>query len=222
MRKTISFFKLILGQKMNKILLFIFAVLLSVSSIAFDKQLDLENRLNHLKNIFLEFKQKIIDKDGKQIFNAKGKLWIKDKTTFYIHIDTPSPVKVISNGKTVWHFDMADRYVTIQPFEHMKKNVQILSMINDPTFLKEAINKHKKNAFNMILSEKFLPYKKININITEEGIIKRAEFVDENDQRIIFEFRSQNQWDVDPNKFNFVIPEGTEVNDLRLSNSSNS
>ncbi|CAL4043093.1 Outer-membrane lipoprotein carrier protein [Buchnera aphidicola (Anoecia corni)] len=207
---------------MNKILLFIFAVLLSVSSMAFDKQLDLENRLNHLKNIFLEFKQKIIDKDGKQIFDSKGKLWIKDKTTFYIHIDSPSPVKVVSNGKTVWHFNIEDHNVTILPFEHMKKNVQILSMINDPSFLKSIISKHKNNAFNMILSEKFLPYKKININITEEGIIKRVEFIDENSERIIFEFRSQNKWDVEPNKFDFVIPEKTEVNDLRLSNSSNS
>ncbi|QCI19372.1 outer membrane lipoprotein chaperone LolA [Buchnera aphidicola] len=207
---------------MNKIFLFIFAVLLSVSSIAFDKQLDLENRLNHLKNIFLEFKQKIIDKDGKQIFDAQGKLWIKDKTTFYIHIDSPSPVKVISNGKTVWHFNIKDRSVTVLPFEHMKKNVQILSMLNDPSFLKAIVNKHKNNAFNMILSEKFLPYKKININITEEGIIKRAEFIDDTGERIIFEFRSQNKWDVEPDKFNFVIPERTEVNDLRLSNSSNS
>jgi len=200
---------------MNKILLFFFTLLISTCSIAYDTGSDLKNRLNFLKNTFLEFQQYNFNKEGKKTLDATGKIWIKDQTTFYIHVDTPNFIKFVSNGDAVWHLDSEEHLTTIQSFKDVKRDIPLIGMLNDPNFFKQKIKNYRKNSFNIELNSDFSPYTKVNLNINLNGKIKRVEFIDEQGNHMIFNFHSQNYWKVEQEKFNFKIPEVTGILDTR-------
>ena len=82
------------------------------------------------------FKQVSLDEKGAVMQLMTGRLIIEKPDHFFWQSDEPSAQKLISDGKTIWHFDLDLEQVIVQQYSQQKQQSPLLLILEDKALLK--------------------------------------------------------------------------------------
>jgi len=170
----------------------------------------LHKLLNPIDSLEAKFSQTVYGSNNSVTQCASGIISIKKPDMFKWQIEEPDPNIVISNGKTLWNYDIILEQVTVEPFDSSEEVSPISFLFEDPeeNFIVEEISP----------VEYSLTPKKENPNFRflelefKDGKISKLRMFDHLDQVTYVEFHHViNNPEIKDNMFNFVPPPGVDV-----------
>lgn len=168
-----------------------------------------------------DFSQITLSDDGVSLSEVHGSMQMQRPNRFYWSALPPQEQEVISNGKTLWVYDIDLEQVTIQ---HAGNNLDespavILSGNRELITRQYAVTLVKTNKnvehFRLIPTQSSSTLTAIDIYV-ETGVIRQLRFEDSLGQTTLIEL---SNYDVTPefssDLFDFVAPRGVDVLDQR-------
>ncbi|WMY96558.1 MAG: outer membrane lipoprotein chaperone LolA [Arsenophonus sp.] len=175
---------------------------------------ELQIRLNKINSFYANFIQNVISIDGNIIQEGKGELWIKRPNLFHWHLTSPDENFLIADGKNLWFYNPLIKQVTISLLKE--------TMVNTPFILITRKNAIDWKSYHVIQNDnKFILKGKKNnqfffsITIKLNGTIQEFSTVEENGQKISYNFKRQALNNIDKKKFQFIPPKDVTIDDQR-------
>ena len=203
------------------LLILLFAVCISsspvsadTSSLALDELVGLLSRMNSFQ---ASFTQQSFDKGGKPIQVLTGQLLLKKPDRFFWKSDEPYAQQLVSNGKSIWHYDPDLEQVVVQQFGEQVMRTPIMVVLKDPAMLARDFRLEKKEA-----RDEKVEYRLAAVNDKEvirsirigfrEGKLASLGFSDNLDQRteVLFS-KVVHNLPLEESRFEFLIPAGADV-----------
>ena len=182
---------------------------------------NVERKLTSAKSVKVIFQQTYIWQLTGEEQSLKGELLLQGENRF--HITTEDQV-IVSDGQTLWTYSKPSHRVLIDRLSDSDNTLlpqQILFQYTKSYFSKtigEESMSGKNCAVVMFTTETgdvFFPEVRVWIE-QDTWIPRKVEQIDINDNRTIYELNSvQFDLPVDLTVFNFIVPEGAEVIDMR-------
>lgn len=122
-------------------------VFLLLSSVASFAQDDLERlvELMAFSHYQANFEQQTLDAKGKPLQQLQGRIVLQKPDHFYWQSGEPFPQQIISNGKTIWHYDEDLEQVVIQNYAEQLENTPLLLILNHSDNIKRNFELKKYN-----------------------------------------------------------------------------
>lgn len=178
---------------------------------------ELVSLLSDFKTYKAGFSQQSLDQKGKELQNLAGIIILQKPDHFYWESNDPNAQKLVSNGKTIWHYDVDLEQVVIQDYAKQAEQTPILVVLRDPETLAKSFklaqvkHKNKQISFRLEALEKNASLKTVELGF-ENGVLNRLDFVDNLQQRTAIVFTSpQMNEKLDPALFEFALPDGADV-----------
>ncbi|WMY95927.1 MAG: outer membrane lipoprotein chaperone LolA [Arsenophonus sp.] len=175
---------------------------------------ELQIRLNKINSFHTNFIQNVIGLDGNIIQEGKGELWMKRPNLFNWHLISPDEHFLIADGKNLWFYNPLIKQVTLSLLKE--------TMINTPFTLITRKNAIDWKSYHVIQNgNKFILQGKKNdqfffsITIKFNGTIQEFSTVEENGQKISYNFKMQTLNNIDKKKFQFIPPQDVTIDDQR-------
>ena len=102
--------------------------------------LDLQNNLAAFTHIKANFSQLSQDEKGQPLQQMHGELVIAKPDRFFWRTEEPSPQQLVSDGKTIWHFDEDLEQVVVQNFNEQKQHSPLLLVLEDASVLNKRFD----------------------------------------------------------------------------------
>lgn len=204
---------------MIKILFFSLASLISFSVFAsgVDQSFDtLLSKLNSIHTLYADFSQKTVLEDNSELQSFTGVMAFERPGKFFWRANEPNPQLLVSNGKTIWHYDEDLEQVIVQNFVKQKNEAPLLLILESSDVLKEnfklenVINGSMKTIFELKAknSRAGLVYVLLQFN---DDKLSHIAFVDQLSQRTDIILTHKNKANQSPIVFEFIIPDGVDV-----------
>lgn len=193
---------------------FSFPVYADTKAVAFDELVGLLSRINSCQ---ANFAQQSFDKNGKPIQVLTGELVLKRPDRFFWKSDEPYAQQLVSNGKSIWHYDPDLQQVVIQQYGEQVMRTPIMVVLKDPAMLSRDFRLEKKEVrdgkaeYRLVATSEKEMIRSIRLGF-REGKLASLGFTDNLDQRteILFSNVMQNL-PVEGSRFEFVVPAGVDV-----------
>ncbi|MFP3014449.1 MAG: outer membrane lipoprotein chaperone LolA [Arsenophonus sp.] len=198
------------------IILWLLAISFYIGRVFADATFELQSRLNKINNFHANFLQKVIKADGNLIHNAEGQLWIKRPNLFNWHIVSPDENWLISDGTNFWFYNPIVDQVTVTLLNDTTNDIPfILITRNDNKDWKRYKISQNNDNFLLTSKENNENKKYFSITITTDGTIKQFSVMEQDGLISLYELKVQQNSKFDDDKFKFVPPQGTTIDDQR-------
>jgi len=176
---------------------------------------ELINRLEPVKHFSGNFTQKVFDADGNMLQQGSGTLSISKPNKLNWKTVEPEESIIVSNGETLWFFDPFIEQVTAYNFESAVANTPILLITNNDRSLWDNYTISKSdNRFDIRSRDDEAQVKVLSLYF-EGTMISKIDIEDVTGQISKIQLTDINTDKPEPSLFEFVIPEGIELDDQR-------
>ncbi|MXP67499.1 outer membrane lipoprotein chaperone LolA [Pantoea sp. Aalb] len=178
--------------------------------------INLQQRLNKIKNFYAVFEQQVTNSNNINVQNGRGELWIKRPNLFKWHMTTPDENTIISDGKNLWFYNSFIKEVSVSLLKNFSKRTPLIPIINNsPKYWKQYDIIQQNNSFIFIPKDNDDNLRRFTINITSSGIINYFNSKEQSGKCISFQLKNQKTIPININKFIFKIPKGVSLDDQR-------
>jgi outer membrane lipoprotein carrier protein len=196
------------------------SALLFVASTAFATTTPMDELialLTVLKTYQAEFSQYSYDQKGVELQHLEGEMVLHKPDNFYWESKDPFAQKLISNGRTIWHYDADLEQVVIQEYAKQAEQAPILVILRDAASLSQSYKvvdvKRKESivTFHLAALEKNTALTAVELSFTESQLSQLG-FTDNLQQKTVMMFSNivMNEA-VAAALFEFILPEGVDV-----------
>jgi len=198
----------------------IFFLFVSINSYASSDALD--NFFTQTHSLDAEFTQTIMDSSGKAIESSNGLLIINRPNQFILEYTHPDQQRYISDGKTLWIYDVDLEQVTIKAVDEKLLNSPALLIssnknIRDLYHIKKVSNSSTAayDIYDLIPKEKDDEtnnmFSSIQLTFSKQQLmeIKMADNFDQVTRLSLYNQKLNPK--IDSKKFSFIIPFGVDV-----------
>lgn len=203
-------------------------VLLLVHSIgyALDPSRELTERLQNISTIQSKFVQTVKDKLGRTLSQSEGVLLIKRPDQFYWEIVKPYQQKIITDGKTLWNYDIDLEQVTINQYKDYAPNSPFYFLLNQTLNVMNLFHIHltqqnNELIFELIPREKETEYTKINAHFDGKQLKKIVIYDHLNQQTSILFTQVILNKSISSYHFKFNPPKNVDIIQETLNSYSN-
>ena len=180
----------------------------------FDELTSLLSAFTHFQS---DFNQKSFDKNNSEIQVLTGVIKLKKPDHFYWKTDEPYAQLLVSNGKSIWHFDADLEQVVVQEYASQASQAPILIVLENPAALvntytiKKIDRKGDTLKFHLLAKNEDDVLKAIQLQFIDDKLVG-LDFTDSLQQNthIVFSNVQLNKA-ADPALFEFNIPPGVDV-----------
>jgi outer membrane lipoprotein carrier protein len=201
----------------RQILAFFFILVISVNNYADSNALD--NFFTQTHSLTADFTQTIVDSSGKSIETSSGQLIIKRPNQFILKYTRPDEQHYISDGKTLWVYDLGLEQVTIKAVDEKLLSSPALLIssnknINDLYDIKEISASNNSNVYNLVAKaadETNNMFSSIQLVFSGKQLkeIIMADNFDQHTRLSLYNQKSNPE--INSDKFSFIIPFGVDV-----------
>lgn len=177
-------------------------------------------RLDQLQNLQTEFTQTTRDARGNSLQKLEGQMIVAKPGKMRWQTKPPYEQLVISDGQSVWIYDVDLEQVTIRPMEQRIAETPALLLSGDTkeiskNFTLEESKNGSITRFSLFPKDKSQLFEKIEFQYAENSL-ESMRILDAAGQAtdIFFNDVSENQ-KLDDQLFKFTVPEGVDVIDGR-------
>lgn len=194
------------------------AALLSVPVLAFaSPATDLVEKLSSLKSIEGRFEQTILSQDGGRLQEASGNMLLTRGNCFYWHTQEPFEQIAVSDGTTLWVYDVDLEQVIEKPMGERIANTPALLFGGDPQQVTEAFSVEEADRSSRGVTYRLKPlsddplFEVLEVTFSgNQPEMMRLE--DALGQQTAIQFLDVTlNGKVDASRFSFVAPEGADV-----------
>jgi outer membrane lipoprotein carrier protein len=154
---------------------------------------------------------------------AAGKVWFKHPGMMRWEYDTPENYAIISDGKNLWIYRPEDNQVLIGDAMTYFSNGKGASFLSNFSLVQDAYTVSLSKppeadlyALKLVPKQKQLDLSAIFLNIDRESLdIRSVETLNDYGDETRIEFRNLTFGETDASLFNFKIPPGADVLELR-------
>lgn len=197
--------------------LLVVCALLSVSAFGTtdDKAL-LQQRISKLNTFEADFKQQVIDADGKLIMQGKGKVHLSHPSLIRWHALEPDENLMVSDGKTLWIYNIDLEQVTASDAKQAIDSTPFaLLASNDVSLWANYSVTRQDEAFVITPKQKSAQVAHLYIYFKDEKFSKLViEDLSKQKSEFTFAATSSNHA-LSKSLFIFTLPEGVELDDQR-------
>jgi len=206
----------------NKLSILAIFFLLNITINSYADSDALDSFFTQTHSLSAEFTQIIMDNSGKAIESSSGRLIIKRPNQFILKYTRPDEQRYISDGKTLWIYDLDLEQVTIKAVDEKLLNSPALLLSSNKNIrdlyhitkisnasatghdIYDLIPKAKNNETSDIFSSIQLVFSKQQLIE-----IKMADNFDQVTRLSLYNQKLNPQ--IDSEKFSFIIPFGVDV-----------
>lgn len=177
---------------------------------------ELEAKLNQLTSLSASFDQLTQDGRGLKIQQSQGQVQLAKPKLFYWHTQQPYEQLVVSNGQLMWVYEPDLEQVTQQPVDEQLNTSPAFLLIDQATNLAKhyQITKQQqgdKSTFTLVPLQQETLFEELKLIFNKEEIAS-LQLTDSLGQKTIISLylETLNQ-PLNPNKFNFIPPEGVDL-----------
>lgn len=178
------------------------------------------SKLSHLQNMQADFTQVMRDGQQRELQRLSGKVIIEKPGKLYWETNPPYEQLVVSDGKYVWIYDMDLEQVTIRDMEQRVQETPALLLSGDTNEISKnfTVSLTESDAitrYSLIPKDSSQLFEKLDFQYFDDQLESMSIYDAAGQVTVIlFEQAKVNQ-KIDPNTFNFVVPEGVDVIDGR-------
>lgn len=178
---------------------------------------DLVEKLSGMQSIEGRFEQTILNQDGGRLQEARGTMLLTRGNRFYWHTQEPFEQIAVSDGTTLWVYDVDLEQVIEKPMGERIANTPALLFGGDPQQVTEAFSVEEADHSSLGVTYRLTPLADDPLfevlEVTFRG--KQPEMmrlVDALGQQTAIQFLDITlNGKVDASRFSFVAPEGADV-----------
>lgn len=179
----------------------------------------LMEKLATIKYFSADFSQQILDADGNELKNASGTLAVKKPNLVHWNTAEPDESLIVSDGDTLWYLDPFVEQVSAFHLDKALMNTPILLLTsNEPELWRHySVSSMNENTFLIHANDTNSQVKTLELRFKENfNELDSFTILDATGQLSIFKLSKLEQ-KVSPDSalFNFIIPEGIELDDQR-------
>lgn len=204
----------------NRIIFFVinFILILFLSNVyAMDEQSATDHllmRIHQVQSYQADFTQTLVDQALNRKTVSYGTLWVKQPNYFKWEITSPNKQLLISNGKTLWNYDLDLEQVTVQKVPQNISEAPILLLLRgNPKTLDDLFNikEIKKGEFSLKPKSKDqVAIKEIKLYFDKKNLQKLTIYTSTGQTTYIL-FKDYKTTNLDSSFFNFKAPKGVDV-----------
>ncbi len=178
-------------------------------------QKELNKRFEKLNSFTAEFSQTVTDPDGKNITKGKGRFSVKRPNLFKWEIDEPDENVLVSDGKTLWHYNPFIEQVSAMWLdEATSKTPFALLTRNRPNDWDNYKVTQNGDRFTLSPKQKGGQGDFI-VHVLPDGFLTEFSLVEQDGQTNRFELNGVTQTTLKDSLFQFSVPKGVEFDDQR-------
>lgn len=178
---------------------------------------DLVAKLQGLQSLRGNFKQTVLDHDGRRAREASGTLEVARGNRFYWHTKQPYEQLAVSDGDTVWVYDADLEQVVVRPLNEKLSETPALLFGGEPSAVGEAFRVAEKDRNGDNVTYRLKPRGSDplfeTLDVTFDGqrpVSMRLE--DALGQKTVIDFLNLTiNKAPTPGRFDFQPPEGTDI-----------
>lgn len=198
--------------------IFTFSFLLFSSVVTFAQDdLDRLVELMSFSHYQAEFEQQTLDAKKNPLQQLQGRIALQKPDHFYWQSGEPFPQKIISNGKTIWHYDEDLEQVVIQQYNEQLENTPLLLILNHSDNIKRNFDlkkyskKRQKEQFVLSLKDQNNSIKQVELEFVKTQLVG-LRFEDNMQQITDIQFKEvQLNQMAEASLFEFEVPEDADV-----------
>lgn len=189
-----------------------FAFLANVATADLTGQL--KGKLDESRQGAMAFAQTVEDPDGK-VIESVGRLAYTRPSKFFLEYDAPDPVKVVSDGETLWVHDVGLNQVVVSDLSQSELGQGFLAVLSATDFLSEFdLGSHSDDNLDWLVltphDEEKASFTDCEIGFDKSGVIVAVKFTDLVGNKVHARFH-----DIEPvpdhGRFSYEPPDGAEV-----------
>lgn len=197
---------------MNKWLALLFC---SFSALATPKD-TLSERLAMSDGFSATFNQQVFSPEGKVILTGHGKVDIARPSLFRWETQEPDENLLVSDGKTLWHFDPFVEQVTLYRAEEALEQTPFVLLTRNKASDWDAYHVEVQgDVFTLTPTALDSNQGRFQISISDKGVVNGFKVIEQDGQQSEFSFSQVKQQKPNLSLFNYKVPQGVEVDDQR-------
>ncbi|WP_235041760.1 outer membrane lipoprotein chaperone LolA [Vreelandella profundi] len=176
----------------------------------------LTERLDPLESYQASFEQQILDGSGDRLQSARGEMWLSRPGLLRWEVDAPYSQIVVSDGDDVYLYDPDLEQVTIQAMDDRVTHTPALLLSGSASDLTESYEVfYEQNdgddVFTLVPISADTLFEELSM-VFDADTLTELWMMDSTGQRTSITFSDiTSNGNVDRSKFDFDIPEGTDV-----------
>lgn len=181
-----------------------------------DEKAELKSLIKQLNTFEANFSQRVVDADGKEIMQGKGKVHLSHPSLIRWHAIEPDENLLVSDGKTLWVYNIDLEQVTATPAKQAIDSTPfaLLASSDDALWSNYKVSKTAE-AYVIAPVEQTGQVKQLSLYFKDKQFSQLV-IEDLSKQRSEFTFsKSASNQKLDGKLFTFTLPEGVELDDQR-------
>ena len=194
-----------------------FAALLMMSFSVFAAPKDeLNQRLQLTDGFSADFSQKVVSPEGDTVMEGEGSVEIARPSLFRWTTTFPDENVLVSDGKTLWYYSPFIEQVSIYWQEQATAQTPfVLLTRNDESDWDNYNVTQQDNTFTLTPTAVDSNQGKFELIINAKGAIQGFSVIEQDGQQSQFSFNNIQLSKPSADRFDFVVPEGVEIDDQR-------
>jgi outer membrane lipoprotein carrier protein len=187
-----------------------------VSTLASHK-VHLIEKLKKIKFFSANFEQKIIDEKGNVLQEGSGELAVNKPNLVHWNTKTPDESLIVSDGETLWVHDPFIEQATAYKLASSIANTPILLLTSDAEelWVHYSVSQINEATYLIHANDVNSQIKTLELHFVEDKLTGFT-FLDATGQLSIISLKDVNFTKAPaPDLFQFVLPEGTDIDDQR-------
>ena len=179
---------------------------------------ELRGELAKYNGYSAQFSQTVVDTQGVTLHQAQGEMHFEQPGKFVWQVNEPEPEVLLSDGVTVWWYNPFVEQVSIFTSDQAvsKTPFALLVSQDDETWRQFNISKVKNYYLVQSKNQEDAQVRELRIAF-KQGALSEISILDRSMQTSSYKVSGETFNDVPDQKFHFVIPQDTEIDDQRQS-----
>lgn len=178
------------------------------------------SKLNNLQNMQADFTQVMRDGQQRELQRLSGKIMIEKPGKLYWETNPPYEQLVVSDGKYVWIYDMDLEQVTIRDMEQRVQETPALLLSGDTKEISKNFTISLSEAeavtrYSLTPKDSSQLFEKLDFQYFDDQLESMSIYDAAGQVTVILFEQTKTNQKIDPDTFNFVVPEGVDVIDGR-------
>lgn len=181
-----------------------------------DNKSQLQSKIKQLTTFAADFKQKVIDVDGKPVMEGKGTVQLSHPSLIRWHAMEPDENLMISDGKTLWIYNIDLEQVTAADAKRAIDSTPfaLLASTDEQLWANYTVSRQGE-AYVILPKEPSGQVAKLMVFFDQDKFSKLV-IEDVSKQKSEFTFvKVKTNQSVAKSQFLFTVPEGVELDDQR-------
>ncbi len=192
-------------------------LLIATNALAADAKKSLKENLTQLSQFTADFSQQVYDAEGTLIQDASGELALSRPNKFRWQILQPEEELIVSNGSNIWMYSPFVEQVSILTFDQAITDTPFMLLAgNDKKIWDKYQVTRKGKVYTIVNHNPDSQIATFSITFADSGQIASFKLAEKEGQSSLFTLTKQiSDKALAKQQFEFVIPEGVEVDDQR-------